>query len=238
MTVINMMVQPKARTGYIISDGAFTAPDGTLLRAESKVVHSVYTRCPWAFGVSGNMQPRAIAQEIGEANPLTIKQLVKRLPDALRRAIVRNEREFGVPRDTAYAVLIGCYWDFSAKRPQGFRVQAQRGGLVNQEVEAFEWYDMDWSLASHLEIEALLGRAADVTNPNSFDPASDGLALVHAQRISGLIDMMPGIEPGHCRIGGHVDLTEVTKSGVKVWHLHTYPDEPGRLIAAAQIDVR
>lgn len=231
MTAINMMVQPKARAGFIISDGAHTAPDGTLIENSPKVIHSA-GRFPWAAGVTGNVRPATILATLGEANPLTLKQLVKRLPDAMRAAIVTTAATTGTDPARLDLALVGIVWDFAANRPSGFMCQSRRG-VIHADAEAFTWYDTDCIIAGGEigDVAAQLGRPCDPTKPASFDPERDGLALIERQRRAGITPTTPGLNSASCnRIGGDIDMTVVTKQGVQVWLIHQFPDAVGQPI--------
>lgn len=231
-----MVVQPRARAGFIISDGAVTHPDGWLMESKPKIIYG-NGRFPWAMGVSGNVMPETLLTTIGEANPLTFKQLIKRLPGAITRAIAMTVQRTGLVADSIAVGVVGVAWNFTRNRPEGFVMQSATG-LLHAEMEAMVWYETDFIMAN---IEAggttaeQLGQDIDWMDPGSFDPEVDGLALITKQRMAGGATTTPGCDPSaRYRIGGQVDLTEVTKAGVRIWHIHDFNDPIGLPIDPAR----
>lgn len=228
MTAINMMVQPKARAGFIVSDGAHTLPDGTVCELSPKVVSGT-GRFPWAMGITGNVHPVTLTYALAALNPLNLKQLTKRLPEAMRNAMRQTAEKHTMPLSDVLCGVRGVAWDYARKRPIGFVVVSDPEALLPG-ATAFAWYETAWNVTATPGAASpadILGRDVDLTDPASFEPEADGLALITAQRERGAIDAMPGLEAGHCRIGGEVDLTEVTKHGVRVWQIHDFGDRVG-----------
>ena len=132
-----------------------------------------------------------------------------------------------------YCQVKGVYWAFTRKRPVGMVMQSVDNVVPGAgPIEAFTWYDLPWAMGTHESADALLEREVDVTDPDSFDPEIHGMALVAAQRARPAINLTPGIEEGHCRIGGEVQVTEVRKSGVRTITVGEFPDKVGQRIAA------
>lgn len=228
MTVINMMVQPRARTGFIISDGAHTDPDGVVTELSPKVIVGT-KRLPFAIAVTGNVAPLLIAMILGEESPLTLKQLVKRLPIAMRKAVAAASDARSIPEDAIGLALVGVVWDFAKNRAQGFSI-ASRDGLIRHGMEPYLWYDTDSSvtIVSGDDVASFIGRF-NLADPASFNPETDGLELVRVQRELLLETTVPGCALAY-RIGGEIDLTEVTKNGVKTWKIHDFHDKVGERI--------
>lgn len=234
MTSITIAAQAKARCGIIISDSAVTNPDGTLQRIAGKVVYSV-SGLPWALGVTGNVMAEVLFAPMSKASPRTLKQLFKRLPEVMRRAIAITAEAQRKPASELFLMVKGMAWDFKRNRPVGFTAQSNAGRVLlatgrDMEMAPFGVYEMPWMLGTHEPADLLLGRPVDLLDPASFDPEHDGLALVTQHRLRGVIDLTPGCEPGHCRIGGEVHLTEVRKTGVQIFEIGRFPDRIGRPI--------
>lgn len=82
-----------------------------------------------------------------------------------------------------------------------------------------------------VHVSKLLGRPSELFDAVTFDPHVDGFRLVEAQRASPQTNLTPGVDSSVCyRIGGEVELTEVTRRGVKVWCIGTFPDKVGQRI--------
>ena len=231
MTSINMMVQRKARTGYIIADQAHTCPaEGTLLRVAPKIIFGTSPRFPWALGVCGNVAPEVLLEEVGKDSPRSAKQLERRLPNAIRRAVSVAASARGVPPSQVIIQVVGVLWNFHESRPEGFVISSARNTLLNQKTDPYVWYETNWMLGHHLAPENALGRPVDLTDPEDFNPEIDGITILRSQRRVPSVEIDPTIAPGHCRIGGEVDLVEVTRHGVQVWKLHDFCDPIGQRI--------
>jgi hypothetical protein len=140
----------------------------------------------------------------------------------------------GRPACELFCLVKGVAWDFAQKRPVGFLMQTADGEMAGGEaIAAFTWYETAWALGTHESADALLDRPVDVTDPDSFDPETDGLSLITAQRCRGAIDITPGVIPGFFRIGGEIHLTEIRKTGVQVFAIGDFPDRVGELIDPA-----
>lgn len=85
MTAINLAVQPAKRAAYLISDCAFTAPDGTIDKIAGKIIS--FDRFPCAIGVTGNIDLACLAVALEAIDARNLRTLVKGLPGALKRAV-------------------------------------------------------------------------------------------------------------------------------------------------------
>lgn len=221
-----MFCQPKGRAGYIVSDCAVLDCRGVYREAVSKVAIST-GRFPFAIGVTGNVHPHDFVHAAGAANVKTIKQLMKRLPaivaDALDRARARNS-----DLDPALA-LKGVAWDFAANAPSGFIISSTADMLPG--AEPFVVYDTPWNINIHRNAATMadmLGEGIDISDPDQFDPAIDGLRLIESQRENGTPCMLPGMEAVTDTIGGGAQLYKVTKHGVTAELLRDWNDEIGK----------
>ncbi|PZO86943.1 MAG: hypothetical protein DI623_15645 [Sphingomonas sanxanigenens] len=232
MTAVNMMVQPAARAGYVIADGAHTSPDGRLVEISPKLLYGA-KRLPWAMGLTGNLHPRHMLEEIGKEQLASFKQFRKCLPNVMRRALQRVADTVNGDHCAPSIGIKGVIWDFARKRPIGFVIHSDPAEFAPG-TEAFTWYETAWSITAADGADTVadhLGRAADLTDPGSFDPFADGLALVAAQRERGVTPTSPALDRSiRHRIGGDIDCAEVTKRGVLVWQIGSFKDRLGEII--------
>jgi len=235
MTAINVIVQPRARAGFILSDTAITSSDGRVIEHCGKIIYGVGSY-PWAVGVSGSVHPAVILQEIGALNPLSYKQLVKGLPDALRRAVAKQACLQGCPEADLAITIAGVAWHFGEKRPVGFAVTS-RLGHVYENVAPFEFYGLASSVTG-VENDSVrnLITCRDLTDPMAFNPENDGVELMKLQRAMPLQAQDARAQQGHYRIGGEVLLTTVTKRGVATKALHDFGDQIGAIINPNAVD--
>lgn len=230
MTAINLVVQPKARKGFLISDTACTDTEGRLETTCGKVIFGG-GRLPWAMGVSGNVDPLTVAQVAGEETALSLKQLFKRLPAVMRRALDTGTPPSGT---IAHLLFIGAVWSMKQNRPVGFMMSSHEHlGLPGQ--RPFEVYLVNALWLGGGKASDWVGRDVDVKDPASFDPAIDGLTMVRAQRAASIACPVPGMAQVPTRIGGEIILTEVTKGGVKNWAIHDFGDPIGMRIDPARL---
>lgn len=235
MTAVNMMIQAKARAGFIISDTAVTSPEGRLIESCPKVLYGI-GRFPWAMGITGDVHPKIMLQAIGAFNPLSYKQLVKTLPLALHDAIQRQAEGQGFEPDYFSVTLTGAAWDFVKKRPVGFIVTSKEG-FSHAGIDPFMFYETSSSLTGG-EIPYVQSIAGEdggiVVDHTRFDPERDGLQLIDIQRRAPLVPRNSGCSDYPHRIGCEVLLTKVTKRGVVNWMLHDYGDTLGEFIDPAR----
>ncbi|MHA6768084.1 hypothetical protein [Sphingobium ummariense] len=228
MTAINMMVQPKARAGFIIADTAVTDEGGQLVDSVGKVAIGTGA-FPHAIGITGNVHPVTFATALGTADARNLKQLMRRLPAIIRSAIAEHERIKG----TAGMILLkGVAWDFRRKGPMGFVMTSDASLLAG--AEPYEFYETAWNvtLCDGAETASeMLGRPVDLCDPDSFDPEEDGRKLIMRQYLRGGTSLLPGLGEGTSyRIGGEAHLVEVRKAGVQAWTIHDFGDEIGKPI--------
>ncbi|OJT97732.1 MAG: hypothetical protein BGN83_19795 [Rhizobium sp. 63-7] len=68
----------------------------------------------------------------------------------------------------------------------------------------------------------------------TFDPVKHGVPLMEAQRrMKIVIPDIAGNQPIHL-VGGHILLSEVSRTGISQRVIHQWPDEPGELIRPAE----
>lgn len=233
MTAINLAVQPTRRAAYLISDCAWTHPDGRIERIAGKIIS--FARFPCAIGTNGRINMAILGAELEKVEARNLRTLVSALPSCLRRALDGSAKVAGVPRDELMATLKVAAWSARLGRPTGYMIssdafQAQMYGLR----APFEVWGVDHSLDGAADLDELLGKppAAQLSDAGVFDPHEEAFALVAEQRRRGQFSITPNTgTPGiSYRIGGEVELTEVTRRGVKVWCCGKFPDKVGELI--------
>jgi hypothetical protein len=149
---------------------------------------------------------------------------MKALPGILRECIAALEAE-GVTNPPLALTL--AVWDARLRCTRCFMVESDGTALASLGVAPFTATELDFA-ATGRGITELLGRAVDPTKPGSFDPDADGEALMEAQRRELRWTGSAGQQIA-C-IGGELEQAVVSKSGVQVFSLQTWPDSVGRLI--------
>ena len=230
VTAINLIIQEKARKGFILADCAYTDQDGRVVEIGSKIVQGG-GRFPWAFGVSGNVHTVTVGKELLSVGVASLKQLQKRLGPAMRRAIAATVQRYPDIADPTCSVR-GAAWCFASKRPIGFLMMSHPQTVINDPtLEPFVWYELEWQITNgdHPDIGAIID--TDLTNPDLFDVRSSARALISAQRRTAMTpsDSWCGDTPQH-RIGGNADLVTVSKHGVIIEEVCSWPDAIGEMI--------
>ena len=135
-----------------------------------------------------------------------------------------------MPSATPFLSVIGAGWSTERRRPEGFYLASMGGALPDRKVRPFLWYEVPWIVnSSHPDgLLGMLGRDADLTDPGDFDPETDGLTLIEAQRAQPQIPVEGG-QPRYA-IGGSVALTTVSEVGVIGRNLRHWPDVVGQRI--------
>ncbi len=224
-----MMVQRAAGRAIILSDCAHTGEDGRVTALASKLlVAGLYF--PWACAVSGNVALDVLMREMQGSPPTSPRELMLALPSAMRRATVRAAAARGCDPVEVLLQVTGAMWQSDTQRLAGFVVSSASGTLQGQQTDPFAWYETEWLLTLPADsLPAIFGRPVNLADPSSFDPETDGVTLAKAQRAAIRASVTPGAGSA-CRIGGDLDMTEITPNGVTVWTIHAWPDRIGELI--------
>lgn len=228
MTAINGVVQGKRV--YLYGDTAWlNCRDGTVAGFGTKIFAG--SRFPWAIGLTwtAGVPTDAVygVQEI--AHVPNVAGLIAGIPGVLQ-AYLRRSQASGV-ENAGMRVLVGC-WDSRKQKARLFFASSMLDGT-----EAFgptgEVTEVRSFFASPRTAEDLLGRSVDPSDPSSFDPDADGLAMMQAQRADRIVPAISGAITGAkdvCGVGGECEQVIITRRGVKCFSLHTWPDQLGELI--------
>lgn len=230
MTTINLAVQAKRRGAYLITDCAWTLPDGRLQKVAGKVIS--FERFPCAIGVTGNVELLAVGEQCLAIGARNLATLVKHLPGILRRAIEVTKTRYPGSAEIVATLKVAA-WSARKGRPVGYMVSSDETTArhnIGADWGAYEVAEVTSSHGTLQHVSNLLGRPCQLEDPDTFDPHSDAFALVAAQRAEGQTLLMAGVAPSFIRIGGEVELTEVSRRGVKLWSCGTFPDKVGELI--------
>jgi len=230
MTAINLAVQPARRAAYLISDCAFTTPDGRLDRIAGKIIS--FERFPCAIGMTGNLDLAALGRALLALDARNLRTLLLGLPQALSRAL-GDTLAMHTGMSEGWGMLKVAAWDARRKRPAGYLIatDAQAAeAVLGPEWGAYQVAECSSAHGTHEHISDLLGRPCQLEDAATFDPHVHGYALIAAQRQRGSLNITPGISDYPFRIGGEAELTEVTRRGVRVWGVGTFPDKIGERI--------
>lgn len=218
MTMINAVVQRK--TGYLFADTAMLdSATGNAIAFGTKIFSG--TLFPWAVGVTFTGNPGAWTPSV---------EMLKgaRNVAALRTALTAGVAQFRERSEAADTLrLTAVAWDARQKTPRIFAIgdMAEDAGVPCDAVEEFEWL-----FGSPLDHRHLWSRGTP-SNPKAFDPETTGVAVMQERRASP-----DAITPGgaaHCIVGGEVEMAEITRDGVTLYGIHTWPDRVGAPLGLA-----
>ncbi|GAA4222222.1 hypothetical protein GCM10022253_30220 [Sphingomonas endophytica] len=232
MTAINLAVQPARRAAYIISDCAFTRPDGRIEKISGKIIS--FDRFPCAIAATGNVNVAILARALYNLDAANLRTLVTGLQSALKRAL--DETVAAAPPDAeGWAILKVAAWCARRKRAVGYIIASHddaAAAIIGPGWSSYQVAEVRHSHGTHVHVSELLGRQCELDDAATFNPEADAFALVAAQRATPQLSITPGVDQEvPFRVGGAVELTEVTRRGVRVWLMGEFPDKVGELIA-------
>ena len=218
MTAINLAVQGKR--AYLMADRAATRVDGSLTWIDSKIIAG--QAFPFALAVTGHMNPHALTRHLNQRGPRNPRALLAAIADSMP-VMIEDAKAEGVP-NPQFCVQ-GIVWSARTKQPGAFVVSDGRW----HQFPAFEPRYVTWAATEVDHPSKALGRPVDMDDPASFDPRTDGVALMEWQRRNITFDVM-GTGRRVPAIGGGIELATIDRNGLTVEQIHTWPDEVGKPI--------
>jgi hypothetical protein len=230
MSTIVIIQQPGAV--HLITDaGQYDPATGALVNVRSKVVR-LPSGVAFAWRGAGGDWPETIALRLAhyasfDAILIDISEIADRVfrtfadgASAEGNAMPAGGWEFeiylaGFSRSSG---RVGCAWLTSAAVPSGSSPEASAAPFAMREAPAFIM-----GPAPAQSLDAILGYRLDADAIDRLDPATDGLALIEAQRRTPSAG-------GYYVAGGRAELTTITAGGVARSVLATWPDVIGRPI--------
>jgi hypothetical protein len=216
---MNLIVQPRARAAFLITDTAALRADKSISEFRPKVVELRVNDGLWgALAVTGHMDAIYLRNAIRAAPPSDLKSLLAGLPDALRRAMdahAARHPDAGASRSAAIAVAL---YDAAASDVRGFLMGSSPVMLPGAGLAPFVLHPVLKHLTEFGDRCPFHPRA-DITNPAQWSPERGGLRLIEAQRRDEFMRADGSIFYG---IGGRAIVTRVDASGVTHRTLHNW----------------
>ena len=212
MSIANLIVQPHA--AYLIADSGYFAEDGTVSALAPKILTTNFGA--YASTGHGTVWLEAVKR-------LDITHLA---PDAFRDGIKAIYDEKGLDSPADASRYLAAIWSERLQRPLGlsFFTNADDGA---PEQRPWIWYPARVILLPFPKPVDVWGMdvQVDIKDPEIFDPFTDSMHIVHAQRAK----RAGWLHGDGCKVAGEIHLVEVSAGGVKIFDLHTYPDRVGEL---------
>lgn len=220
MTASNVFVQGEC--AYLLTDGAVYDSEGVVAAIQCKVAAIPHLRMAVAFsGCVG----RAVEACVGFfVRVRTQREAFGGLPDIaeqLYAAYQADVRREGIERTADFQMYVAMH-SLDTGEPQAWILSTNRAGF-GASYEPWSLRRVHEICAPRVDRQAVFGRVVDLTDPASFDPATDGLTLLEAQRNV----VWPN---GRHYIGGKADLTVVSRHGITKHTLREWPDVVGERI--------
>ncbi len=210
MTAVSLFVRPEAV--YLLTDGAYYSPDGTVQHLASKV--GIHEGLSLAFACSGMVEPAHIAQALKDRGPFDQEGFLALIPEAMRQ--IREENRRGNPAGEDGELndlqLFVAMYSHERGRPEAW-VCSSNQSYFGPRYQPF-------AMVSVIET------SSPRTGLPFADPDTDALRIIEAQRAHYCAD-----EGGYF-VGGFAELTTVSAVGISERRLVTWPDRVGERIAA------
>jgi len=231
MTAINVIRQSKAV--HILSDGVFCNAEGIICEVGPNAF--ALPHLPAALAVRGSPQFMPFLVHRLGRECRTFEDLLKRvIPVALEvHMSIPMTLGYGDVRPDFDLVIVG--WSHLRSMPESYLVSNQASvGQFGFEAKSWQLLDLpDVTIAPPVgltEINSLHWKVPD--SAESFNPYTDGMKLLEAQRQSGRL--YRGRNRGtHSAVGGFAQLTTVSSTRVDSVILYRWPDQAGQRIGSS-----
>ncbi len=212
MTLVNLIVGSEA--AYLIADSGGYHDDGTLIRVGSKITVADHLKAAVTMSGAASSDTRAITAS-WLASFKQPDEMLAKLPSLLDLLLadvesVPAEQRFVEPRFVQFYV---AHWSDRRGRPEGYIVGSHQG-TFGPSYQPRRVCGVD---------RVIMPSVATDLEPSCFDPETDSLPLVEVQRIT------PD-ERGLFRVGGAAELAEVSRAGVSIRRICTWPDKIGEKV--------
>jgi hypothetical protein len=222
VSLANLIVQPGR--ACLLTDSGHFGKGGVIEALDRKIIEIPRLRI--AITTTGYLLCRYLEREIAHAAPATADELFARLPELVLCAAATNDID--CTREPSQ-ILIAHYSE-RAGRAVGYMLRTARHDWP-ADMQPWTLYPVTECLGPRIDLQAALGRDADLSDPSAFNPARDGMAIVHAQRAPRSDWWTADKEETVC-VAGTIRLTAVSSAGVETVDLHAWPDRVGERAAA------
>ncbi len=225
MTAMNLIVQTGRSSAYLLTDTAcFSSEDGRIEAFAPKVTGlSLQDGSFAAVTSAGRMFASHLRPHIAAMNVRRFSDLVAKLPDVFRAAEKASQDEGGA--GPMAAVVAG--FDQARKQPCGFVVGNDRS-VFSALYTPYSLQRTRLHLTEYSRDFDSTADGIDFADNRSWNPESDGAALLKAQRA----------DPFHFGygVGGQGILTRVDAQGISHTTLITWPDRLHQAITIERDD--
>lgn len=218
MTIINSFTQ--GQNAYLLTDTSWLDNEtGIILGTCRKIV--VGKRFPWAIAVTGDAHVEELTNQINHLDPLDAEDLALSLPQLLRglKALSFDPSFTMALRLAAWSEAFGC--------PRVFHIDTDAHRAAQFGCEPWELLEAHVLIPgerSAPHIRHLVSPIERISDPGLFDPESDGLSVIAAQRLHERYPAKCGKEP-IALVGCSAELCRVSPDGVEIKTIYEWPDD-------------
>lgn len=217
MTMANLIVQ--GDRAHLLTDSGYFRSDGTIAALFPKSM--VFEKLSLAVALTGSgMHCGHLAEQARNASLHDVDGFLRWIMPATRAAYAATKLD---PVVEWARVLIAFYSPEKGRAYGCTFFTAPEAGPAD--LKPWRIYPVSKVLMPEIVEADVFGPDVDVRDPALFDPAREALPLIEAQRRPGRV--WETVVPG-CYVAGDIDLTTVSRDGVEVRTLQTFPDVVGR----------
>lgn len=223
MTALN--IWQDGRNAYLLTDTAIYDSANVVLRLEPKtiVLDGLIGGCRMALAATGHIPPALLVAALNERLLCDPRDVLKALPDVILD-IERVTREQWGDQAPCEIGIVAAVYDPREAKPIIFMISNETGGF-NCDQEPLKLYQIRYWTTGLMPFGPF--KYDDPTASDTitgFDPHTDGLAMIEAQRKKA------NLFEGGSFIGGSAALVTIGPDGITRHILRDWGDEIGAVI--------
>lgn len=213
MSMANLIIQQDA--AYLMSDSGYFRGDGTIIALHPKTM--ILQDLPVAVAAVGAFHLGYLAQEVAGITFPNVTAFLKSVGHLARQAYKRT----GMDPEVSWGRLVIAFYSAEDNCVRGCTLFT---GKAAGPADLLPWkiYPTSEVIMPEVDRSSVLSGVA-LTDATRFDPATDAFPLIHRQRQPRAWGH--GLEG--CMVAGDIELTRVSREGVKTTLLHRFKDEVG-----------
>lgn len=215
MSMANLIVQQDA--GYLMTDSGYFRSDGTIAALHPKTM--ILPGLPVAIAAVGAFHLGYLAQEMEGITFPTVTAFLKSVGHLMQQAY----KHAGMDPEISWGRLVIAFYSAEDDCVRGCTLFTGKAAGPSDLVP-WRIYPTSEVIMPDVDRSSVLSGVA-LTDATHFNPATDALPLIHSQRSPQ--DWARGMHG--CMVAGDIELTRVSRHGVKTIKLFSYPDAVGLL---------
>ena len=226
MTAMNIIVQAKAGTAYLLTDTAAYTPDGVVRTFHPKVLTlAIGSKSFAAIATTGMSAQPAWRCRLADQRAESVEDVLRALPEAFRD-VECELKASGAAEDcgTGHMSAVVAVFDGERREASGYAISNDTFLFPPGKAVPYRLQPVLKYLTRYRGQP--FPRGTDMCDPRRWDPRRDAAALIQAQRADEF-----GLEGGtFVGVGGRAILTTVSAAGVEHQVVTAWGDCAGRQI--------